>query len=348
MMPRAPRRIVVIAALVFLVATAAHGTLWWWVSRQIEQQVAATIATPPMPAWRASAGALRRGGWPLAATVEVPMLVVEAQFTPGEPVRWHAERLTVALELARPRTVVVSVFGAQKLQFGTATPIPISTSRLRAEVPLEPGLPTRAIAIEVANLQASLPEGQFSLGLLDLTAETRPAAQQGEPAMVVVATARDVVLPPVRQWPLGPRIDRLLLDLMVTGPVPRSPDLAERAEAWRDGGGAVEVRRLEVAWGAVALSGGATLALDARLQPMGAATARVAGHAEALRALTSAGLLTPRSALAAGAVLALMARPPPEGGPPVVEVPLSLQSRTLALGRIPLLKLPELIWRPPS
>ena len=54
-----------------------------------------------------------------------------------------------------------------------------------------------------------------------------------------------------------------------------------------------------------------------------------------------------RSAMAAGAVLALMARPQPSG-PPVVEVPLSLQDRTLSLGRIPLLRLPELVWRPPS
>ena len=51
--------------------------------------------------------------------------------------------------------------------------------------------------------------------------------------------------------------------------------------------------------------------------------------------------------MAAGAVLGLMARPQPSG-PPVVEVPLSLQDRTLSLGRIPLLRLPELVWRPPS
>ncbi len=345
MTPPVLRRIATIAAVVLLGVAAAHGTLWWWVSRQLEQQVAATIADPPMPGWRASAGALRRGGWPLAATVDVPMLVVEAPLAPGETVRWHAERLTVTLELAHPRTLLVTATGVLQLQFGTATPIPVSATRLRAEVPLEPG---RAVAIEVTDLRASLPGGQFSLGRLDLTVERHPAAQRGEPAVAVVATAGQVVLPPVREWPLGPNIDRLLLDLVVTGPVPRSLDLAERAEAWRDGGGAVEVRRLELAWGAVSLSGSATLALDARLQPMGAATARVGGHAAGLRALTSSGLLTPRSAAAAGAVLSLMARRPAEGGPPVVEVPFSLQNSTLALGRIPLLRLPELVWRPPS
>ena len=348
MTPLALRRVVAIATVVLLVLATAHGALWWWVTAQMEQNVAAVIAAPPMPGWRAGAGKLRRGGWPLAATVEVPALVVEGSLTPGDTMRWHAERLTVALELTHPRTLVVAVTGAQQLQFGAATPIPISTTHLRAELPLEPGVPARAVAIEVVDLHANLPDGRFSLGRLDLAVESRSAAQQGEPAVAVVGTAQQVVLPPVLEWPLGPNIDRLLFDLVVTGPVPRSPDLAERAEAWRDGGGAVEVRRLELAWGEVSLSGGATLALDARLQPMGAANARVGGYAAALRALTSSRLLTPRSAAAAGAVLSLMARRPPEGGAPVVEVPLSLQNRTLALGRIPLLRLPELVWRPPS
>lgn len=230
---------------------------------------------------------------------------------------------------------------------GAEPPTPVRAARMRAQVPLEPGVPTRAVTIEVVGLEAGLPGGRFALGQLDITAETRPAAQQGEPAATLGVVARAVELPPVREWPLGPRIERLDFDLVVTGPVPRAQDLAERAEAWRDGGGALELRRLELVWGEVTVAGGATLALDGQLQPMGAATARVGGHSAALRALTASGALTPRSALTAGVVLGLMARPPSAGGAPVVEVPLTLQNRTLSLGRIPLRRLPNLVWRPP-
>jgi hypothetical protein len=50
----------------------------------------------------------------------------------------------------------------------------------------------------------------------------------------------------------------------------------------------------------------------------------------------------------AGAVLAPMARSPAEGGAARVEMPFSLQNRTLSLGLIPLVRLPELVWRPPG
>jgi hypothetical protein len=62
-----------------------------------------------------------------------------------------------------------------------------------------------------------------------------------------------------------------------------------------------------------------------------------------LDALAEARLIAPRAATAAKAVLALLQRPQPDGKP-AVQLPLTLQDRTLALGRIPLARLPELIW----
>jgi hypothetical protein len=43
-------------------------------------------------------------------------------------------------------------------------------------------------------------------------------------------------------------------------------------------------------------------------------------------------------------LLALMAHPSEGGGRPMVEVPLTLQQRSLNMGRIPLARLPEMIW----
>ena len=77
---------------------------------------------------------------------------------------------------------------------------------------------------------------------------------------------------------------------------------------------------------------------------MGTATAHVVGQNEALDALAGGGVITPRTALAAKAVLSLMAKEPEGGGTPQVDVPLTLQDRKLAMGRIPLAILPELLW----
>ncbi len=341
-----------LVAVVALVA-AAHTAVWYWAMGAMERQVAATLAAGPWPGWRAGGGRLQRDGWPLRVTVHVPDPSLEGPrpvgVAGGAPaLRWTAGRLSASVSLLRPRLLVLTVAGEQGLAIGRAPPVPVTARLIRAEVPLEPGVPSHRIAVTVDSLRASLAQGPLTLDHLALKAEARPAALQGEPALAVDLRAEGVALPPGPAWPLGPTIRHLGLDAAITGPVPRTPDLLARAQGWRDGGGVLEVRRLEVDWDQTRLDASGTIALDAGLQPMGAAKARVIGHEAALRALAAAGVLTPRGAAAAGAVLALMARPAPEDGRPMVEVPLSLQDRTLALGRIPLVRLPELVWRPPS
>jgi hypothetical protein len=92
------------------------------------------------------------------------------------------------------------------------------------------------------------------------------------------------------------------------------------------------------------LTASATLALDEQLQPMGAASAHLIGYAETLDALAVRGAISKSAATAAKAVLSLLAHTPEDGGPPDVEVPLTLQYRTLSMRQVPLLRLPELDW----
>jgi hypothetical protein len=143
---------------------------------------------------------------------------------------------------------------------------------------------------------------------------------------------------------LGPRIASLTLQGALDGPVPRAHTLGERAAAWRDGGGTLEIQHLAVNWGPLDLTASATLALDEQQQPMGTGSARVIGYAETLDALASHGVISKSAATAAKAVLSLLAHSPEDGGPPDVEVPLTLQYRTLSMRQVPLLRLPELDW----
>ncbi len=120
--------------------------------------------------------------------------------------------------------------------------------------------------------------------------------------------------------------------------------LAEQAAAWRDGGGSLEVRHLALVWGPLDLTASATLALDDQLQPMGAGSARLVGYAETLDALAAHGAISRSAATATKAVLSLMAHNPEDGSPPDVEVPLTLQYRTLSMRQVPLVRLPEVDW----
>jgi hypothetical protein len=155
------------------------------------------------------------------------------------------------------------------------------------------------------------------------------------------------VLPAVRTWPLGNRLSSFSIEGTVDGPVPLARGLVPRATAWRDGGGALEVKHLALGWGPLGLSGAATVALDARLQPMGTGSVHMVGYAASLDVLANAHVLTASAVVAAKAVLSLLASVPEDGGPAEVEVPLTLQDRTLSMRQVPLVKMPEVIWPAP-
>jgi hypothetical protein len=77
---------------------------------------------------------------------------------------------------------------------------------------------------------------------------------------------------------------------------------------------------------------------------MGAGTLRLTGAAPALDALAEAGVVNRRAASTARTVLPLLSRPSAENGQPEIEVPLTLEDRTLALARIPVARFEPLAW----
>jgi len=97
-------------------------------------------------------------------------------------------------------------------------------------------------------------------------------------------------------------------------------------------------------WGPLGVSGTATLALDPALQPMGQAATRLSGVQPTLDLLAAQGVVPRNTAASARALLGFMSRTPAEGGPPVLDIALTLQDRRLSAGRIGLARLPEIAW----
>ncbi|WP_198371486.1 DUF2125 domain-containing protein, partial [Roseomonas rosulenta] len=78
--------------------------------------------------------------------------------------------------------------------------------------------------------------------------------------------------------------------------------------------------------------------------PQGRGTLRLAGAPAALESMARAGLIDGSAVGAAQAVVALLARTPAEGGPPRVELPVSLANGTVSLARLPLLRVAPIAW----
>jgi Uncharacterized protein conserved in bacteria (DUF2125) len=212
-------------------------------------------------------------------------------------------------------------------------------------VPLQPARVPRFLDVTAEHLRANTPLGDDAgVGSVRLRLDLRLEAQSGEPAVAFALRVAAMTLPSGMAHPLGPHIASLAVDGALNGPVPLGHTPAERAAAWRDGGGSAEIRHLALVWGPLDLTGSATLALDEQLQPMGAASARVLGYAETLDSLATHAAISRSAATAAKAVLSLLANSPGDGSPPDVEVPLTLQYRTLSMRQIPLVRLPEIEW----
>lgn len=343
---RLARRALLGAAILLALLAAGHGLLWYWLGNRLEEGFAAWAAARRAQGWQVEHGPPRRGGWPLAATLTLPQFRLEGAAA------WRAEALVLRLSPPRLDRLGLEAQGRQSLRLGSAD-FPFVAGRLTASLPVESGaLPSEAVA-QATQLRILAPAGETGIGDARLEFHARPAAAKGEPALALRLAASDVTLPPALAEAspivarLGPGLERLAADLALTGPLPPAGDPSRDAAAWRDGGGRLELHSLELRWGRVAATAMATLTLDEALQPMGAGTLRLAGGGEVLDAAASAGLVTPRVATTGRTVLALLSRTPPEGGPPRIEVPLTLEDGVLALGGFPLARIPPWVWPAP-
>lgn len=347
---RRRRRLWLILLGALLVLIAGDALYWRIAENSLEAGFLAWMDARRAAGWTATAGPPVRGGWPLAATLSVP----DVSLTGGEPdiaggLTWSAARLVLRIQLLRPRRLEVALHGMQHLRLADGPDVPYTADRLGALLPLQAGAPPRSFTITASSLRAGIPTGTgatsaLTVGSLHLHGELRPGAQSGEPAVALSLSAEAIGLPPDMAWPLGPRIASITADGALDGPLPRGRGLAARAADWRDGGGTLDIQSLALNWGPLDLSASATLALDDQLQPMGTGTARVIGYAETLDALAAHSVLSRSAATAAKAVLSLLAHVPDDGGAPDVEVPLTLQYRTLSMRQVPLVRLPELDW----
>ncbi len=346
------RRLWILPLAAVAVVAAAHFVLWRYATGQLQAGFAAWLALRRADGWNYSVGSAETGGWPLAAT----LTVADVELQGGDPdipggLTWSTDRLVLRVDLLAPGTLQLRSDGAQNLRLSGLPDIAYTTDSLIAALPLQADTPPHAVTLTARNLRAGVPDrdraATLTVGLVQFDGAIKPAAPAGEAALTYRVSTEAIALPAVRRWPLGDRISSLSIEGSLDGPVPLARGLVPRATAWRDGGGTLEVRHLAMGWGPLGVSGSATLALDSRLQPMGTGSVRLVGYAAALDALASGHMLTPGAAVAAKAVLSLLATVPEDGGPPDVEVPLTLQDRTLAMRHVPLLKVPEIIWPAP-
>ena len=141
----------------------------------------------------------------------------------------------------------------------------------------------------------------------------------------VVGAALPGLLPP----PLASRFGAATLDATVSGPEPPGEgSMLTRLEAWRQGGGKIDVSELAMIWEELTLRGDGTVTVDEAMRPLAAFTIRVSGLEAAARRAEAAGLIdgsTRRSIELGGGLLS-------GGGDGRVRFPVAIQDGVFYLG----------------
>lgn len=334
---------------ILLVLVAAHFAWWRYLGAQLASGFETWAAAQRAAGWTVTATPGPVGGWPLQATLPLrDVRIVGGTDLIPQGIAWQAPNATLALSVYDLRHVEIDAAGRQVVTLAGGTPMPVEAGTLSATIPLAADGTPKSISVLVQQATAEvLPgdgaAGRLSVGLL----QVHLGLQRKDDAVPYAVSSETIELPTAIKWPLGPRLASASAEGSVTGSFGATGTRADRAAAWRDSGGSVEVSRLGLGWGPLGLSATATLALDEQLQPMGTGTARLIGYDAALDALAANGALSRSAVVAAKAVLSLLAPTPEDGEAPAVDVPLTLQYRTLSMRQIPLIRFPELDWTGP-
>lgn len=344
-----------ILVLVLLVALGGESLVWLLAARQVQTAFHQWIAARRSEGWQVASGAEQLAGWPFAALVEVAGFTISGgnKLLPGG-LSWRTERLQLRLPLAAPDRLMIIPAGFQRLQLFGGAPIEVSADHISAAVyfsvaPLvydsggNNGVLLTATGVRMGPASFAFDLVRADRVKIDATPGMPSAGEvAASPTLRLEATGVSVGHDAVAA--LGGKIDIFSFTSALIHDVPSGTNWPSRLAAWRDHGGMVAVRSLSLVWGPLAVGGSGRLTLDRNLQPAGQATARVVGYAATLDALAGAGRIGSSVATAAKALLTLLARPSSSGGPPEVDVPLTLENRTVTLGQIPLVKLPYVSW----
>lgn len=331
--------------ILFPLFLLAADTAYWWVTAdRLRRGIEDWISTQRAHGWTIDAEPVRIGGWPWLAEASMRDLAIgHAAGDPPGSLSWKTAAVTLSVALFRPTAMTVSLGGPQRVSIGGGPETIITFDEMTVAVPLLAAT-GRSADLHVRALRLAPANGAWrsTVGVLDGHAALADPPDATPQAILFTASAEAIDLPPVTKWPLGPLIASVVLSGKLNGPLPAFHNAAEWAAAWRDGGGSLEVSHLAVGWGPLNLTTSATLALDDQLQPMGSGSAHLVGYAETLDRLSAAGILTRSAATVAKAILSLMAGT--GESPSAVDVPLTLQYRTLSMRQVPLTRLPELDW----
>ena len=337
-----------IASVVLVFIGAIYSILWIALAMSVQEQSVMWIKEQSNHGLNLRYEKLVASGYPFAIHLEVtsPALSVSKN---AFSLDWQGESLKVTTRLWDKNRYRIEVSGEQILVFGKAKEGQKFTGDVEqalAEFVLFKGELTivnigltevQLINYNAASEVIGIPRAELLVKKLE-----KPDVDVHAASWSLSASTENLILPWFRFSPLGTK-----LSLITENPLNwenEGDNLVRSLENWRDNGGTAELKTLKIGHGPLKVHTEGTLALDNKLQPIGALTAKLEGFYQTIDALKALGVVTARNAITAKVLIGVLSRAPVDGGPPVLNLSITAQNQNLYIGPIRLLKLPKVNW----
>ena len=337
-----------VALVVTVFIGAIYSSLWLAVATSLREQVVIWIREQSDHGLNMGYEQLMVSGFPFAIHLEAktPALSVSNTLLPFD---WQGENLRVTTQFWDRNRLQVEVSGQQVMIFGKTKEIQKFTGDVKqamAEFVFSEGeIKKASIALRDVQLlnyipaysDISIPRAELFLSRLE-----RTKGENHVEGWSLSALTEDLILPLFKGSPLSNKLG-LILEARLNGNI-ASGRLVKSLENWRDNGGTVEMKKLKIGHGPLKIHTEGTLALDNKLQPIGALTAHLEGFYETIDALKKLGIVEASNAITAKVLVGVLSRTPVVGGPSVLNLAITVQNGNLYIGPVRLLQLPEITW----
>ncbi len=281
-------------------------------------------------------------GFPLSFTLTADQAVVAR--TDERTFSWRAEGFRATARTWAPRTLTITApdngltFSAR----GNSRNVEINAAALHMTAHLDDANWPRTVTarLERPILHVLGVRDDIAASRLDLRATSAP---DGQGSLEVEANDITSALDLLQR--LGGTIDRIKVAADLKGTW-RAGQLERQLDAWRLGGGTLDLRDTRIEWGSLRVDAEGTFTLDDDLRPLGAMTATFLGLSAFIDRLQAAEIIRPRDAAAAKISINLLSERTDSGR---TRIPVTAQFGRLSIGPFAvgdLLPVPELLAIP--
>ncbi len=333
----------------FLIAVAGATASWFLGAGLVRERISAIARESVGTGGSFVTAGITVTGFPFTFDAEIAGVRITGR-TPRGLWEWRADRIKVRISPWRAGGIAFDLAGSHKLRLRVGRQ-PLDLEIMSAQAPGEfteakNGGPRifkvkpRKLVIRESVIGQRIDVDAASLQLFGYV---RASTASSESSAGLLLDLSGVTLPKAADKLLGRKLERFAIEIQVLGELPL-PLERPRLTRWRDGGGVLEIKNLDLAWGPAKLSGNGTMSLEEALQPEASLAARITGHRKTVDALVAAGVVRERVARGVKLVLDMMARRSSPGTESVIRLPLSIQNRVIYVGPARLARLPSIRW----